>query len=460
MATIRLIPSTYYLSSSSYLSVSNANNMYSNTDDNNYATVTNSRTSTTSYYIYVRGFNFDDIPSAAVVTDFTIKLKARQSGVSTSTSYKPYLANGTSAINGTCDVITTTVDTYTFIGLSADWEDIKGYGEDFGIRINCRRASRNTTGYMYIYGAEIEVTYTVPDPRTITSTLSGDGTILPSGAITSYDGEEYELTITPTNKSDQVTATKDGVDITSQLVAHGAGSTISAVPEDVTTNNISSGSSYAEYAVGNSAEDPYSSSSNMYSPSGSTGYAAYTFDFSTIPSNATIEEIAVRCYGHRESSTIDSSHVSNVALYYGSTMKGEDVDFPYTSNTMVTIDNTGTWTRAELDNLTLRHTVGYYGGLVLGITIEVTYSTGSGIDHYTYTYTVSGDSTIAVVIGNVGDKVFIKQNGSWVQSSKQLLKVSGTWKEINKVYEKVNGSWVEKDKSAMFNSNAIYIVGG
>lgn len=461
MATIRLVPSTYYLSSSSYLSVSNADNMYSNTDDSNYATVTNSRASTTSYYIYVRGFNFADIPSAAVVTDFTIKLKARQSGVSTSTSYKPYLANGTSAINGTCDVITTTVDTYTFTGLSADWEDIKGYGEDFGIRINCRRASRNTTGYMYIYGAEIEVTYTVPDPRTITSTISGDGTISPSGAITSYDGEEYELTITPTTKSDQVTATQDGVDITSQLVAHGLGSTISSTPNDVTTSDIQSGSSYASYCIGYSAEDPSSSgtSSNMYSPSGSTGYAAYTFDFSAIPSNATIEEIAVRCYGHRESSTIDSSHVSNVALYYGNTMKGEDVDFPSTSNSLVTIENTGSWTRAELDDLTLRHTVGYYGGLVLGITIEVTYSTGSGIDHYTYTYTVSGDSTIAVVIGTVGDKVFIKQNGSWVQSSKQMLKVSGTWKEINKVYEKVNGSWVEKDKSAMFNSNAIYIGG-
>lgn len=461
MATIRLVPSTYYLSSSTYLRVSNADDMYDNTDSTTYGTVTNSRTSTSSYYIYVRGFNFDDIPSAAVVSGFTIKLKARQSGVSTSTSYKPYLANGTSAINGTCDVITTTVDTYTFTGLSADWEDIKGYGEDFGIRINCRRASRNTTAYMYIYGAEIEVTYTVPNPRTITSTISGDGTISPSGAITSYDGEEYELTITPTNKADQVTATQDGVDITSQLVAHGLGSTISAVPNDVTTHNISSGSSYAEYAVGNSAEDPSSSgtSSNMYSPSGSTGYASYTFDFSSIPSNATIEELVVRCYGHRESSTIDSSHVSNVALYYNSTMKGEDVDFPSTSNSLVTIDNTGTWTRAELDDLTLRHTVGYYGGLVLGITIEVTYSTGSGIDHYTYTYTVNGDSTIAVVIGNVGDKVFVKQNGSWVQSSKQLLKVSGTWREINKVYEKVNGSWVEKDKSAMFNPNAIYIGG-
>lgn len=463
MATIRLIPSTYYLSSSSYLSVSNANNMYSNTDDDNYATVTNSRASTSSYYIYVRGFNFDDIPSAAVVSGFTIKLKARQSGVSTSTYYKPYLANGTSAINGTCDVITTTVDTHTFTGLSADWEDIRGYGDNFGIRINCRRASRNTTGYMYIYGAEIEVTYTVPDPRTITSTLSGDGTISPSGAITSYDGEEYELTITPTNKTDQVTATQDGVDITSQLVAHGAGSTISAVPEDVTTNNISSGSSYAEYAVGNSAEDPYSSSSNMYSPSGSTGYAAYSFNFSSIPSNATIEELVVRCYGHRESSTIDSSHVSNVALYSGSTMKGEDVDFPSTSNSIVTIDNTGTWTRAELDDLTLRHTVGYYGGLVLGITIEVTYSTGTGIDHYTYTYTVNGDSTIAVVIGSAstGDKIYVKQGSTWKQASNIHVKVNGTWQKVAKVWKKVSGSWVlQPDKSSLFSQNVTYINGG
>ena len=120
MATIRLVPSSYKLSSTSYLSVSNASNMYDDTDSTNYATVTNSRQSTTSYYIYLRGFNFDDIPSNAIVNSFTIKLKARQSGVSTSDSYKPYLANDTSAINGSCDVITTTAATHTFSGLSAD----------------------------------------------------------------------------------------------------------------------------------------------------------------------------------------------------------------------------------------------------------------------------------------------------------------------------------------------------
>lgn len=79
MASIRLTPSSYYLSSSSYLSVSSAANMYDDTDSTSYATVTNSRSSTTSYYIYLRGFNFGDIPEGAIINSFTVKLKARES---------------------------------------------------------------------------------------------------------------------------------------------------------------------------------------------------------------------------------------------------------------------------------------------------------------------------------------------------------------------------------------------
>lgn len=422
--------------------------MYNNTDNDTYATVKNSRTSTSSYYIYLRGFNFDDIPSAAIVSSFTIKLKARESGVSTSSSYKPYLADGTSAINGSCDAITTTATTHTFTGLTSDWNDIKAMGSDFGIRINCRRASRNTTGYVYIYGAEIEVTYTLPVSATVTSTLQGNGTISPSGAYSTYEGEEYTLTITPTNKSDAVTATKDGVDITSQLAAHGAGSSITATPDDVSTHSIQSGSSYAEYAVGHSAESPSSSgtSSNMYASSGSTGYAEYTFDFSAIPSGATIESIEVRCYGHRESPTIDSSHVSQCVLYNGSTAISEEVDFPHTSNSIITVTPTDMPTRSELDNVTVRHYVGYYGGLVLGISFDVTYSTGTGVDHYTYTYTVAGDAVIAVVIGGSSATLYFKVNGVWTSASK--------------AYVKVNGAWVQQsDITTIFNPYTNYVKG-
>lgn len=446
MATMRLVPSTYYLSSSTYLSVSNAANMYDDTDSTNYGTVTNSQTGTTSYYIYLRGFNFDDLPANAVVSGFEVKLKAYESGINTSSSYSPKLCHGTSQITSTCSAISTTASVHTFTDVAADWADLVEYGDQFGIRINCRRANRNNTGHMYIYGAEIEVTYTVPNPRTVTSTLTGDGTIDPSGVYSTYQGAEYTLTITPTNKSDPVTVKRDGVDVTSQIVAHGVGATAEFTADDVTTHSIQSGSSYAKYAVGHSAESPYSSTSNMYASSGSTGYAEYTFDFSSIPSNAVIESIEVRCYGHRESSTISSTYVSQCALYQNGTAISDAVNFPSTSNSMITITPTDLPSHSELDSVTLRHFVGYYGGLVLGITFEVTYSTGTGIDHYTYTYTVDSDSTIVVTIGAAGDVLHLKVNGAWV--------------EVRKVYKKVAGAWVEQDDLAsLFDTQTNYVRG-
>ena len=454
MATIRLVPSTSAVSNSSYASISNASNMYTNTDSTTHGTFTHNRASTSNtYYGYLRGFNFSDVPGNAVVSGFTVKIKASATGHTTSTSSSYYmgLVNGTTQIGSTSASgrLSTTVQTFTFAEGSLTWETITGYGSNFGIRIPMRRASSNTADVVSVYGAEIEVTYTVPNPRTVTTTLTGDGTISPSGTQTMYDGDEYELTITPTDKSATVTVTKNGTDVSSQLVAHGAGSTVSLVPDDVTTSSIQSGSSYAEYAVGNSAESPSSSgtSSNMYASSGSTGYAAYSFDFSGIPSGAVIEEMEVRCYGHRESSTIDSSHVSQCVLYSGSTAISDEVDFPSTSNSLITLAPSGTVTRAQLDSFAVRHYVGYYGGLILGITVEVTYSTGSGLDHYTYTTTISGNMTIAVTIGGA------------VQTDTLYIKSNGAWATVSKAYKKVNGAWTEVSVSTAFDVNAKYVRG-
>lgn len=442
MAKIRLVPSVLYNAASSYLSISNQQNAFSNTDDTTYATVTNTYASTSSRYVYLRGFNFDDIPEGAIINSFTVKLKAYESGISTSDSYKPYLANGTSAINGSCTAINTSASVHTFTGISADWETIKGYGSNFGIRINCRRASRNTTGYMYIYGAEIEVDYTVPDPATVTSTLTGDGTISPSGTTSTYKDAEYTLTITPTDKTETVTVTNNGTDVTSQLVAHGAESAMTFAPDDVATSGIQSGSSYADDAVGHTAESPASTTSNMYASSGSTGYAEYSFDFSDIPSNAVIEDIEVRCHGHRESSTISSTYVSKCALYLNGSEASDEVEFPSTSSSIITLTPNTLPTRAQLDNMTVRHFVGYYGGLVTGISFVVTYSTGSGLDHYTYTYIVDGDATIAVVIGGSGDEsqFYIKETATqWDKYSKLWKKGTNGWAEVDP-YEELDTS--------------------
>lgn len=184
----------------------------------------------------------------------------------------------------------------------------------------------------------------------------------------------------------------------------------------------------------------------MYASSGSTGYAAYSFDFSSIPSNATIENIEVRCYGHRESSSIDSSHVSQCILYQGSNAISDEVDFPYTSNSMITIEPTAMPTRSQLDDVTVRHYVGYYGGLVLGISFEITYSTGSGIDHYTYTFTVNGNSTLTVTIGSTDSDSYYG-----------FVKINGAWERASAIYKKINGSWVlQTDYSNIFDPTIKY----
>lgn len=225
MATIRLVPSAYTLSSSntSYISITNPENMYKNTDtSSSYATL-KGRAANYTYYLYIHGFNFDDVPSNATVTSFSVKIRAyRGSSTSTSSSYYMSLYNNTTSIADTTvsSALQTSFNVFTFpIPSSLTWSTIKGYGNSFRIRVPIRRPSSGTP-YIYISGAEIEVTYTVPTPRTISSSLTGNGSISPSGSQIYYDGDTYTLTITPTESRYIVTATKDNVDITSSLVSH------------------------------------------------------------------------------------------------------------------------------------------------------------------------------------------------------------------------------------------------
>ena len=119
MATIRLIPSAYTLSSTSYLSISNASNMYTNTDSTTYATVNHTRNSTNAYYLYIHGFNFSSVPSNAVVSSFTVKIKASETGLTTTGSYRVSLYNNTTAISNTTasTSIGTSVATITIISV-------------------------------------------------------------------------------------------------------------------------------------------------------------------------------------------------------------------------------------------------------------------------------------------------------------------------------------------------------
>lgn len=453
MATIRLIPSTSAVSNSSYASISNASNMYSNTDSTTYGTFTHNRASTSNtYYGYLRGFNFSVVPDNAIVSNFTVKIKASATGhtTSTSSSYYMSLVNNTTQIGSTSanGRLNTTVTVFTFAEGSLTWDTIKGYGSNFGIRIPMRRSSRNTADVVSVYGAEIEVEYTVPTPRTITTTLSGNGTISPSGSNTYYDGDEINLIITPTNTSDTVTATRDGADITSQLVAHGAEIDANRVLGAFTleSGSFNSGESWFEDREGKGHDTSDTTTSNYYSVS-SSSTAVFTYDVGfNLPSNANITRVYAIINAHAESSSNANEYMC-FQLVSGSTDLSEEINFKTisTSNTNHTLECDTLPTVSQIAVMKLRCRLGYYGGALNGATVYVEYDIGGTLDHYTYTFTVSADTTIAVVIGGSGD------------TDKLYVKINGTWVEVTTAYKKINGAWVEQSNIAsLFNTTDNY----
>ena len=457
MATAKILAQAYTLSNTQYLTISNEDNMYTDTSSSTYASIQNTRNATNStYYLYIHNFKFNDIPSDAEVSSFSIKIKASESNLSTNSNYRMSLYNGSASISSTTvsSSLSTTATTFTFPNGSMTWDTLSGYGNNFRIRVPLRRSTTSSNSYVYVYGAEIDVTYTVPVYYDVTIQNSTSATVEASET----NPLEGTNVIISTDTISGLTFTDNGTDVTSSFV-QATGGTVSATPGTSFTTGFSNSSgafyqnsstqstAWLEYAIGHSAESPYSTSdtNNTYvKPEGSTGWINYEFDFSMIPASATISSVSVKVYGARENSTVDSTHVARFQCYSGTTAKGTIQNFTSTSNGSVTVSDVGTWTAAELHEAILRFELGYYGGRMLGITWTVTYT----VSGYIYTITnINGDHVIVVSSGSGPTSVlYVKVNGSWVAATK--------------AYKKVNGSWVQQsDLTQVFDSNTNYVKG-
>lgn len=183
------------------------------------------------------------------------------------------------------------------------------------------------------------------------------------------------------------------------------GGSLEVYPESFEASGMNSTSNLSA-CIGKSADEG-SSTSNVYSSGQSTtGIANYSFDLSSIPSNATISSVSCRVKAHEEDA---SRSTCTLQLYSGSTAKGSATTVNGTRNTIYTL-TTGSWTRAELDNLTLRMSVGYYGGLIAGATLTIVYTMATA----SYEVTLTGDASSWSISGN---GIYQKANGSWSSTS-------------------------------------------
>ena len=204
MPTARLVPSSYGRSSTSRVTVTNPENMYYNTYHTSaYCTMLGRNSSSNTYYAFINGFNFADIPANATVTAFTVKIRCyRNSYQRTGDTYRLRLcssASNSSVISGTTTStdIGMTESVITIPTGSLTWAQLKGYGSGLSIEV-VLSSSSNQYPYVYVYGAEIEVTYSVETVHVTGVTLDKQTASIEAGETTTLTE-----TVAPSNATDK-----------------------------------------------------------------------------------------------------------------------------------------------------------------------------------------------------------------------------------------------------------------
>lgn len=380
---------------STYADIDNVSSAYTDGTSTSYATIYLITGSYAETYVY---FNFDtsEIPQGAEITSVSCVGKGYVS--TTSTRYlrtkQMQLCSG-SKTKGSATTLTQSATSATMSVGSWTEEELR----EAKIRVYVERGTSGTSSsnyYARFYGATLSVTYSINGTMyEITATSSVDGVTVEPESQEAFEGEDALVTIR--GSLTDVDVLDNGVSVTDLLVEkrQETSGTVSAVPKSYTTSGSISGTRY-QNAIGNGADAEASSGNDYCSSSGRTAHIDYSFDFSNIPSNATITNVTVKVKGHCES-TSNSSEVARLQLYSGSTSKGSQVSFTSTSDTVITM-TPGTWNRSELDDAILRFTIGYYGGQVSGATWTVEYEMPSSTGAVYYEYTITGLGADHIII--------------------------------------------------------------
>lgn len=446
--TIELVPSGYTdltgLTGNTSYPISNG---YTNASSTTQARL-NAPTSASGHIYYTFTVSNSNIPSDASITSVTASIKARVNNTSRVTAATAQLYTNTTAKGRSTDIHTTTTQTFTMTPGSWTRSELS----NLRLRLDGTGSSSTSSKYIQFYGITVTVTYSVSATAYDMSFSSQvSGVTVDSSASEVLSGESWEGTI-HVNDIGTYKVYDNNTDVTSQLVRHEypTGGTATFVPASYTTSGSISGT-YYQSAIGKGSDTTSSSGGNNYANGGSssTAYINYAFNISDIPSNATITAVSCSVKGKAESTTVDSSHYSKVALYVGSNEISSEVSFTSTSDSVKTVTATTLPSVSDLSNLVLRHMIAYYGGNVVGATLSITYTVPISGDQYYYTYSLSNiqaDHTIVLSSGSTTVKSFyLKVGGAWknVAKSDIKIKVANTWKTPSKIYIKMNNTWKE-----------------
>ena len=473
MATARLVAASYTQSSTSYTSITSASNMYNNTDNTTYATLQHTRNNnSTAYYLYLHNFDFSSIPSGANVSSFTVKLKARASGQATGSSYRMslYYKNGsswTSISNTTCssDIANSnTATTYTIPVGNLTWSTMSGYGNNFAIRIPIRRSSSRTAAYIYIYGAEIEVTYTAEAVHPTSVSVSPS-----TASIGAGDTVQLTETVLPSNATDKSVTWSSNNTSVATVSSSGLVTGVSAGSATITVTTVD-GSKTATCAVTVTPAVTYTyklatsmevgkkyliangNSGSVYLLTDESGGSRQLVgQTATVSNNRITITGAVKSKAEFECVRYTSGNDNTITVEIDNKYLYTDNSTGLRTNAPTTLDRFWHYRDNKFWQFKSTTSDGYSD-----TSSEYKYylelnSSNNYTDNHVSTTSIE-DSTIPAIY------IFVEDDGSG-DEPKFYVKNNGTWTQVSKIYKKVNGSWVEQASSTwstLFSTSTNY----
>ena len=434
-------------SQSSYSTGSNNSNAYTAVTDTSYSTITCSNGSgVASYVTYL--FTVTDIPSGATISSVACRYKARVSSTSRITSTSVQLYSNTSAKGGTGSFTnTSTSPSVQSISSTGSWTAAEL--ANARIRFTATRGTSQTSSSasMYIYGAELTVTYSFQGTAyTVAASSSVAGITVDPSSQELLAGEEATVRIDAASLED-IVVTDNDTDVTSSLVRH----TISSSPTTVTfiPSSFDSTNSVYDTTGGDNGNGVYSTNyidngltnhnsttrCAIYSVQGSGQISKmyYNFDCSSIPANATITSVSCQVKAGSQGSNYYSSTV--LYLCSGTTTKTSSVSVSGSNSSPSTQTvSGGTWSRADLNNIKIlfqvtrgsSNTTTQSTWSFFGATLSVTYTVSADNPYY-WTYTVSNLAADHVVlVDNVGAYVPPEEDPQYTYYSLTVSSINAT----------------------------------
>lgn len=469
MATIRLIPSAYTRSSTSRVTVTDPANMYYNTDHTaNYCSIRGRNSSSNTYYCFIHGFDFNQVPSNATVSSFKVKIRCyRNSYLSTNSSYAIRLAStpsSNSVISDTTmtDTVGTTSEVYEIPTGNLTWATLKSYGTNFSIDVPLRSTSSQYP-YLYVYGAEIEVTYSAEDVHVTSVSLDKNTLSMEEG-----DTEQLTETVLPSNATDKSVSWSSNNTSVATVSSTGLVTAVSAGSATITVTTTDGGytascavtvtqPTYSQYKLATSMQagktyivtDGNSGTVNMMSneSSGSRTLKGYT---------ATVSNSKLQVRGSVESKVAFTCVQTVAGNDVTTSLEDGDGKYIYCDNasglrfqSTASLDRFWHYINTKFWQFKSSASNGYDD-----TSSEYKYylqvSNGNFTDNHVTTTSIE-DSTLPAIYlwtpdTGTTESLYFKNNGNWV--------------EATHVYKKVNGSWVEQgDLTNVFQSGVNYIKG-